>query len=99
MPDSRTTAHVGEYVKPRFRCLVCAVFVIGTERGVCPRCGYAPPVQPKDDSGPVDLRAWKRVQDGLEPPVHRYARTPFLVALAFAVVVAVVATAIGVPSP
>lgn len=96
MSDPRTTAHVGEYVKPRFRCLVCRVFVVGTERGVCPRCGYAPPVQPRDESGPVDSRTWKRVGDTIGPPVARHVRTPFLIALLLAVLVVVGATAMGV---
>ncbi len=30
-------------VPPRFRCLVCRVFVTGGEDGTCPRCGWAPP--------------------------------------------------------
>jgi hypothetical protein len=30
-------------VAPRFRCLVCRVFVTGAVDGTCPRCGWRPP--------------------------------------------------------
>ncbi|MBZ0232994.1 MAG: hypothetical protein K8M05_11750 [Deltaproteobacteria bacterium] len=30
-------------VRPRFRCLVCRRFVLGTEHGTCPQCGWEPP--------------------------------------------------------
>jgi len=30
-------------VRPRFRCLVCQRFVMGTEHGTCPQCGWEPP--------------------------------------------------------
>lgn len=30
-------------VPPRFRCLVCRVFVTGGPDGTCPRCGWHPP--------------------------------------------------------
>ncbi|MBA3463153.1 MAG: hypothetical protein H0T46_24565 [Deltaproteobacteria bacterium] len=29
-----------------FRCLVCKVYVSGTEAGHCPRCGFVPPSAP-----------------------------------------------------
>ena len=29
-----------------FRCLVCKVYVTGTEAGHCPRCGFVPPSAP-----------------------------------------------------
>ena len=29
--------------RPRFRCLVCKRFVLGTEHGTCPSCGWEPP--------------------------------------------------------
>jgi hypothetical protein len=29
-----------------FRCLVCKVYVKGTESGHCPRCGFVPPSAP-----------------------------------------------------
>lgn len=29
-----------------FRCLVCKVYVKGTDSGHCPRCGFVPPAAP-----------------------------------------------------
>ncbi len=29
--------------RPQFRCLVCKRFVLGTEHGSCPSCGWEPP--------------------------------------------------------
>ena len=29
-----------------FHCIVCKVYVTGTESGHCPRCGFVPPVAP-----------------------------------------------------
>jgi hypothetical protein len=29
-----------------FRCLVCKVYVTGTDAGHCPRCGFIPPSAP-----------------------------------------------------
>jgi hypothetical protein len=42
MKDARLSRPRAE-VKPRFRCLVCKVFVVGGEDGTCPRCGWRPP--------------------------------------------------------
>jgi len=41
--DSRLARPSPRHGKPRFRCLVCRVFVTGTDLGQCPRCGWTPP--------------------------------------------------------
>lgn len=44
---------------PRFRCLVCRVFVTGGLDGGCPRCGWMPPtVVPLPARAPARLPAW-----------------------------------------
>lgn len=48
----------------RFRCLVCRVFVRGTEAGHCPRCGFVPPRAPAPPRSPATWSA-ARVVVGL----------------------------------
>ncbi len=39
-----TRGHAAPLSAPgSFRCLVCKVYVKGTESGHCPRCGFVPP--------------------------------------------------------
>lgn len=42
-----TRGHAAQLRAPgSFRCLVCKVYVRGTESGHCPRCGFVPPQAP-----------------------------------------------------
>ena len=42
-----TRGHAAPLLSPgAFRCLVCKVYVKGTESGHCPRCGFVPPAAP-----------------------------------------------------
>jgi hypothetical protein len=42
-----TRGHAAPLSAPgSFRCLVCQVYVKGTESGHCPRCGFVPPSAP-----------------------------------------------------
>lgn len=56
LPGSR----IGKAPKARFRCLPCQRFTQATEAGVCPRCGWAPPVVVDRGRRP-DPRVWARV--------------------------------------
>ena len=43
-----TRGHAAPLSAPgSFRCLVCQVYVKGTESGHCPRCGFVPPSAPR----------------------------------------------------
>jgi hypothetical protein len=42
--DSRLPRSIPPPAAARFRCLVCARFVQAGPSGVCPRCGFAPPM-------------------------------------------------------
>ena len=47
-------------VPPRFRCLICQRFVVGSNHGTCPRCGWKPPaVAPRP--GPPARGTWTPV--------------------------------------
>lgn len=42
-----TRGHAAPLLAPGpFQCLVCKVYVTGTESGHCPRCGFVPPSAP-----------------------------------------------------
>jgi hypothetical protein len=57
--SERTLHRARAAVAPRFRCLVCRVFVTGGEDGTCPRCGWTPPtVAPSRRTRVVVVPAW-----------------------------------------
>jgi hypothetical protein len=56
MSDARGTRRAAPAQRPRFRCLGCQVFVIGTESGHCPRCGWVPPTTIDTRVAPIETR-------------------------------------------
>lgn len=48
-----TRGHAAPLSAPgSFRCLVCKVYIKGTESGHCPRCGFVPPAAPRVPEAP-----------------------------------------------